>query len=117
MREIKFRCWDNRTEKFNYFDLTNIMGNLPSDCINNVQQYTGIKDKHDVEIFEGDIIKFLVDEYPYPMWQVSKVVQDDISGLYVTERSSGYDGYISGYYSADYEIIGNMFEDSVLLID
>ena len=55
-RQIKFRVYDDRLKKFNYFDLTNATGNLPSDCLNNVQQFSGLFDKNGVEIYEGDIL-------------------------------------------------------------
>jgi hypothetical protein len=56
MREIKFRVWDNRLKKFNYFDLKSVYGNLPMDCIDNVQQFTGLTDMNGDDIYEGDIL-------------------------------------------------------------
>jgi len=63
MREIKFRAWD-KTDK--------IMLQPYSGCISDgkvfmscksgnefeLMQYTGLKDKNDKEIYEGDIVKF-----------------------------------------------------------
>jgi hypothetical protein len=56
MRELKFRVWDDRLNLFNYFDLTNVMGHLPMDCLDNVQQFTGVIDPYGNEIYEGDIV-------------------------------------------------------------
>ena len=56
-REIKFRVFDDKTGKFNYFDLSTVEGHMPSDCKHKVGQYTGLKDKNDKEIYEGDIVK------------------------------------------------------------
>ena len=65
MREIKFRTWNEATKSYSYHDSPNwddeygvlvFDGNLdgPFDVL---EQYTGLKDCHGKEIYEGDILK------------------------------------------------------------
>ena len=62
MREIKFRAWDGTMERMDYdFEksefFTEKMNNPREwqDCI--VMQYTNLKDKNNIEIYEGDLVQ------------------------------------------------------------
>ena len=52
MREIKFRCWSETRKEMRY-DILNI-GNFDNKWWK-IMQFTGLKDKNDKEIYEGDI--------------------------------------------------------------
>jgi len=117
-RKIKFRVWNNKTQKWqhggphchpdldgvNLFGETILLGGFMevplmdlNDCV--ALQYTGLKDKNDREIFEGDIVKTGV--------LVGPVEFRNCSFL--------FDGHPLFNYYESISVIGNMFENPELL--
>ena len=126
-REIKFRIWDKRENSFYpelYLRHYNVAvswdgGTIYQNFISGdrevgneviVQQYTGLKDKNGVEIYEGDIVKATSDQYTNENF-VGKVIFDE--GCFLTWINKNDIRGIWG--EDDIEVIGNIFENKDLL--
>lgn len=130
-REIKFRAWDKEAEKMFYSDKVpcdydfaiNKNGNLVCavNCcycdtfgdehddwneLDNIMQYTGLKDKHGKEIYEGDIVTDGAYNYTVVFY----------GGAWVARLDCESGSYHSLYpASVNREVIGNIYENAELL--
>jgi len=122
MKEIKFRAWDNQEQKMFFpsridFDCdgaTIMCGknycndDLEFDWFGNsktLMQYTGLKDKNGVEIYEGDIMVY---DKLSPSYYVVKCI----------DNSFVLDGnvtFVERLYFKEREVIGNIYENKELL--
>lgn len=105
-RVIKFRAWDKEKNKFEPYFVINQNGDIYFSGNERIQeqlvlmQYTGILDKNDKEIYEGDIVDC---QYLKP-----KLVE--YSPLY------GFMGnFPEGLQEELCEVIGNIYENPELL--
>lgn len=114
MREIKFRAWDKQESQWHSNVYIHIDGRVNSQEVGpnfktaenfSICQYTGLKDKNGVEIYEGGIVKHPHFDNPLEIrWVGSGLVcyQDDSNWVLLD-----VDGEV--------EVIGNIFENPELI--
>jgi len=117
-REIKFRAWDKEKKEFVYLSQSGDFGLIGDglqfsidlcDELFIIDQFTGLKDKNGVEIYEGDIIRTREDyvgDYFYKH-EIHQVIFDD--GCFCCELANLTDEFYLC------EIIGNIHENPDLL--
>ncbi len=131
MREIKFRVWNPETKKIHNMPFLEVCrsaksggwyysphtgGDFPRVVLDKyLMQYTGLKDKNGMKIYEGDIVK----AYHYQREEVEMhCVRYEAPcftlGLYWKDGS--HDWYsMEQYDSFELEVIGNIYENPELL--
>lgn len=136
MREIKFRAWDKKKndwfddEGYLYIELNGNInfgwnGEVMDDYADRIilMQYTGLKDKKGVEIYEGDILKRTYLDGMFGRTHIGEVVYDKEYTRYVISKPRKYTEpktedirNISSDRST-YKVIGNIHNNPELLED
>ena len=125
MREIKFRAWIkelNEIREVEYINFWKKMISFPNKFCKEyylnvdfdeieLMQYTGLKDKNNKEIYEGDIVKLRANH------GIGVIKYYDEWGVFVVEYIKPRPLVVLGmnYYKEDIEVIGNIYENSELL--
>ena len=106
MKIKKFKVWDYKEKKFDYFDLWNITVSDYKLAYENLYQFIGIWDKNLKEIYEDDIVTFKTDTKKDI--GIVRYMNDYCS--YVVEVEEGYDLFADISFDS-LEVVGNMVED------
>ena len=127
MRNIKFRAYAQTDKTWHHWD---VYGDYPQGIyggLSEPQQYTGLKDKNGVEIYEGDVVErrrerglvdFNSENYAgIPGWNLllyQYVPYQKEGWIYQEKEDTGELPAIEYYYGCPpdktWEVIGNIFE-------
>ncbi|MGJ3789679.1 YopX family protein [Lactiplantibacillus argentoratensis] len=117
---IKFRAWEDRGKEYIKDVLIGSDGKIyfddgvatQDDLDISVEQSTGLKDKNNKEIYEGDIIK---SSYKYAQPKVSQIVIEDGNSYILGEDlATGKEMLVSDHVD-EIEVIGNVHTTPELL--
>ena len=133
-RQIKFRAWDKELKRWvpQYESMVAPIGKTSTWSTERgftLMQYTGLKDKDGVDIYEGDIVKILYTDWPSQLDShpelsheeyldsiaLTRVVIWSVQGFYVSHKVDGYAESMEPGTRGYIKVIGNIYENPELL--
>ena len=108
-REIKFRAWDGLRITTSGIQFSTTDGKLTMIQDYPLMQFTGLKDKNDKEIYEGDILKCDDDKLRQITWY-------ELGAGWrvgINDKDTYFNGL--GVYANTFQVLGNIYENPELL--
>lgn len=120
MRELKFRAWDNEDKELIY-DLQHCPSGYPfgdyiyDDRFSDVMQFTGLKDKNETDIYEGDIVQYHgIGNDDIGVVKFGEAGDYEASFLIKSLTKPNYNYTLMYPECQSYEILGNIYENPKL---
>jgi len=104
MNNKKFKVWDSKEKKFEYFDLSNMTASEYRIAYEHLYQFIGIRDKNMREIYERDVVKGI---YGLGIEIMGEVQYSYDLCAYVVD----WHHLFSNIELDSLEVVGNMIED------
>lgn len=124
MRQIKFRAWDKVSEHMATVDMLRLITNVGYEQVGllkdgveflrtwdecHIMQFTGLHDKYDKEIYEGDILAVISNGAPHEVfWEEN--------GWSIAPNGNRERPHTTFLHDGEMEIIGNIYQNPELLV-
>ena len=127
MRELKFRAWDKERKLYcndtshMFITITGVPHNFQNGCgsdIYDLEQFTGLYDKNEKEIYEGDLCLIYNPYNGHPAKGVAEVIfsHEYVGGWVLTsDKNDKLNRLNIGSRTNEIEVIGNIHENPELL--
>ena len=109
MRDIKFRAWDKESKSMRYNAEDSLSLILSNKQDFELMQYTGLKDKAGVEIYEGDIVKCIMQCDGFTLPHMGEIAYAEVFGAFATKNEGGKT-LLHNHQLNSFEVIGNIYE-------